>query len=186
MRRSILLLILIALATLVIVLPSKAPSLDTETTPEITPEVTLDPSHTPHPSPAPILIWPPVTPPLAALSEDDLIAIAADIAVLNGLESFEGPPFIKWMTMAEHERSLGSHSAHPQDTIVVTVAFRGSGTYRGVGGGFIETTLDGFTVTLNPLNGTPITTEGGFRELANAVQIDAARFPVRIPTLAPG
>jgi len=128
-----------------------------------TPEVTIEPEQTAEPQPTATRV--PVTPPPYALSEAELVAIAKDKAIFNGLETFDGPPLVAWVKQSEWETSKGmqSYGVTDQDIIFI-VAFRGTGTYRGFGGGFSEEPLkmNGFTATLHPMDGYPFTLISGF------------------------
>jgi hypothetical protein len=128
-----------------------------------TPEITIEPEFTAEPQPTATHV--PVTPPPDAMSEAELVAIAKDEAIFNGLETFDGPPRVAWMTRSEWENSKGMESYGISDhAIIFVVAFRGTGTYRGFGGGFSEEPLEmnGFTVTLHPRDGYPFTLISGF------------------------
>lgn len=159
MRRSILLLIVAIVGTLVIVLPIQAP--------DVGPELTIKPEHTAESEPTATHI--PVTPPPDALSEAELVAIAKDEAIFNGLETFDGPPLVAWMVREEWESSKGMQifSVINHD-IAYVVAFRGTGEDRGFGGGLISidrgepVKLNGFTVVLHPRDGLPTIMISGF------------------------
>jgi hypothetical protein len=163
MRRSILLLIVVIVGTLVIVLPIHAP----DDQPVATPELTIEPEYTAEPEPTATHV--PVTPPPYALSEAELVAIAKEGAIFNGLETFDGPPLVAWMTRENWENRIGliSHG-HSERATVFVVAFHGTGEGIGFGGfanrfGEAPIKLDGFTVALHPQNGFPHTMISGFR-----------------------
>jgi hypothetical protein len=162
MRRSILLMIVAIVGTLVIVLPIRAPDVG-----EATQELTVAPEYTAEPQPTATHV--PVTPPPNALSEAEMVAIAQDEAIFNGLETFDGPPLVAWMTREEWENRIGliSHG-HSERATVFVVAFHGTGEGIGFGGfanrfGEAPIKLDGFTVALHPQNGFPHTMISGFR-----------------------
>jgi hypothetical protein len=130
------------------------------------PEITIEPEYTAEPEPTATHV--PVTPPPYALSEAELVAIAKDNAVLNGLETFDGPPLVAWMTQAKWDSTKGLSYGYSQRGIVFVVSFRGTGEDRGFGGGFASIDrgephkLNGLTVVLSPRDGLPYMMLSGF------------------------
>ena len=122
-----------------------------------TPEITSEPEYTAEAQPTATHV--PVTPPPDALSEAELVAIAKHEASFNGLETFDGPPLVAWMTREEWDSTKGLSYGYPQRGIIFVVSFRGTGEDRGFGGGLISidrgelVKLNGFTVVLHPGDG---------------------------------
>ena len=121
------------------------------------PETTIEPAYTSEPEPTATHV--PVTPPPYAMSEAELVTIAKEEAIFNGLETFDGPPLVAWMTREDWDSTKGLSYGYPQHGIIFVVSFRGTGEDRGFGGGLISidrgelVKLNGFTVVLHPGDG---------------------------------